>query len=114
MLPNEVFHQIDSYVLRLMAESTPAHTAWNIEKIRHGAPSDWNYIDGCMMTALLALSDITGDDQYFSFVDGYIGDFISEDGVIRTFREDKRALDDINEGRVLFSLYERTGNASAC
>mgnify|MGYP002624371660 CR=1 FL=1 len=109
MLPNEVFHQIDSYVLRLMAESTPAHTAWNIEKIRHGSPSDWNYIDGCMMTALLALSDITGDDQYFSFVDGYIGDFIFEDGVIRTFREDKRTLDDINEGRVLFPLLKATG-----
>ena len=109
MLPQETLRLIDSYVLRLMAESTPAHTAWNMEKIRQGAPSDWNYIDGCMMTALLALADITGDERYSDFVDGYIGDFVSEDGTIRTFLEDKHTLDDINEGRVLFSLLEMTG-----
>ena len=43
---------IDRYVLRLMRDSTPERTAWNLEKIRQGIPTNWNYIDGCMMTAL--------------------------------------------------------------
>ncbi len=109
MLSQEKARQIDSYVLQLMAESTPARTAWNLEKIRMGLPSNWNYVDGCMMTALLALSDITGDPRYLDFVHSFISDFVSEDGSIRTFREDKHTLDDINEGRVLIPLWKTFG-----
>lgn len=109
MLSRETFERIDGYVLRLMAESTPERTAWNIEKVRQGAPSSWNYVDGCMMTALLALSDITGDPRFGAFVESYISAFVAEDGSVRTFRPEKHVLDDINEGRVLFPLWEATG-----
>ncbi len=109
MLSQEKARQIDSYVLQLMAESTPARTAWNLEKIRMGQPSNWNYVDGCMMTALLALSDITGDSRYLDFVHSFISDFISDDGSIRTFDENKHTLDDINEGRVLIPLWKTFG-----
>ncbi len=108
MASQEICSQIDRYVLRLMKESGPDRTAWNMEKIRQGAPASWNYVDGCMMTALLSLYSITGDRQYFDFVDSFIGSFIGEDGSIRTFSEEKHTLDDINEGRVLFDLYRET------
>ncbi len=110
MLSQEKARQIDSYVLQLMAESTPERTAWNLEKIRMGLPSNWNYVDGCMMTALLALSDITGDSRYLDFVHSFISDFVSEDGSIRTFDENKHTLDDINEGRVLLPLWRVFGD----
>ena len=100
---------IDQYVLRLIHESTPDHTVWNIEKLRSGKPTNWNYIDGCMLTALLELSSITGEKQYADFVEGFIDAFVEEDGSIRTYPASGHALDDINEGRVLFPLYERTG-----
>ena len=103
------YSKIDAYVQRLIRESTPDHTVWNIEKVREGKPGSWNYIDGCMVTALLAMAEITGDKAYFDFVDGFIGDFVSEDGSIRTYEPDKFALDDVNEGRVLFELYQKTG-----
>ena len=103
------YTQIDAYVQRLIRESSPDHTVWNIEKVRAGKPGSWNYIDGCMVTALLAMSEITGDKAYFDFVDGFIGDFVSEDGSIRTYEPEKFALDDVNEGRVLFELYQKTG-----
>lgn len=45
--------------LMLKSHMTPEHTVWNIEKVRQGKPSSWNYIDGCMVTALLALADLT-------------------------------------------------------
>ena len=109
MASREVYDKIDRYVLRLLRESGPGRTAWNMEKIRQGAPASWNYVDGCMMTALLELHRITGDGQYFEFVDTFIDSFIGEDGAIRTFNADKHTLDDINEGRVLFDLYEATG-----
>ena len=37
--------RIDRYVLRLIEQSTPERTAWNIERARQGKPASWNYID---------------------------------------------------------------------
>ena len=109
LISRETADLIDRYILRLMRGSTPERTAWNMEKIRQGVPADWNYIDGCMMTALLALTDITGDRQYMDFVDHHIDAFVNADGSIRTFDAEKHTLDDINEGRVLIPLFEATG-----
>lgn len=104
-----MYEQIDNYVQRLIAESSPERTAWNVERIRQGKPANWNYIDGCMLTALLSMAEITGNPQYFDFTERFTDSFIGEDGSIRTFDPDKHSLDDINEGRVLFPLYEKTG-----
>ena len=104
-----MYEKIDAYVQSLIRRSTPERTVWNIEKVRQGKPASWNYIDGCMMTALLAMSEITGDDQYAAFAEGYIDWFVGEDGSIRSYEPEKFNLDDINEGRVLFPLYHRTG-----
>ena len=104
-----MYEQIDAYIPRLMEQSTPQRTAWNIERIRQGKPADWNYIDGCMLTALLSFGEITGETRYFDFTEKFIDDFIGEDGSIRTYDGNRFNLDDINEGRVLFPLYEQTG-----
>ena len=104
-----MYEKIDAYVLSLIERSTPEHTAWNIESVREGRPASWNYIDGCMITALLAMSDITGDQRFFDFAESFIDWFVLEDGTIRTYDRSKYNLDDINEGRVLFPLYEKTG-----
>ena len=104
-----MYREIDDYVLRLIRESTPERTIWNVEKLRQGKPSNWNYIDGCMITALLAMSEITGDPQYYDFSEHFIDSFIGEDGTIRTYDQEKFSLDDVNEGRVLFELYDKTG-----
>lgn len=102
------YKKIDSYILRLIEESTAERTAWNLEKIRDGKKADWNYIDGCMITALLEIARITGDRRYFEFAESFIDHFVNEDGSILTFKPEKFNLDDINEGRVLFELYEKT------
>ena len=104
-----MYEAIDRYVFSLIEQSSPERTAWNIERVRDGVPTNWNYIDGCMLTALLAMAEISGDERYFDFVRGFVDAFVGEDGAIRTFNPDKHTLDDINEGRVLFPLYDRTG-----
>ena len=106
-----MYERIDAYVRRLVRESSPQRTAWNMERVRQGKPAHWNYIDGCMLNALLTLSDITGDPLYADFVERFVDAFIAEDGTIRTYDPSKYNLDDVNEGRVLFPLYERTGQA---
>ena len=104
-----MYEKIDAYIQRLVEESTPDRTVWNIEKLREGKPGTWNYIDGCMMTALLSMAQITGQRQYFDFVEGFIDAYILGDGTIRTYNPEKFNLDDINEGRVLLPLYRATG-----
>ena len=104
-----MYEKIDAYIQRLVEESSPDRTIWNIEKLREGKPGTWNYIDGCMMTALLSMAQITGQRQYFDFVEGFIDAYILEDGTIRTYNPEKFNLDDINEGRVLLPLYRATG-----
>ena len=104
-----MYEAIDRYVFSLIEQSSPEYTAWNIERARDGVPTNWNYIDGCMITALLAMADISGDERYFDFARHFIDAFVGEDGSIRTFRPERHTLDDINEGRVLFPLYARTG-----
>ena len=104
-----MYQKIDAYIHRLIRESTPERTIWNIEKLREGKSGSWNYIDGCMMTALLAMAEITGEQAYFDFVERFIDSYILEDGTIRTYHPEKFNLDDINEGRVLLPLYRATG-----
>ena len=81
-----MYEKIDAYIHRLVRESTPDRTVWNIEKIREGKKGSWNYIDGCMMTALLAMAEITGEEEYFRFVEGFLDDYVLEDGTIRTYQ----------------------------
>ena len=57
-------NNIERYLLRIMEESTPERPLWNIEKIKEGKVNGWNYIDGCMMIALLNMYKITGEQRY--------------------------------------------------
>ena len=104
-----MYQKIDKYIDRLITLSKPDAPFWNIEAIRQGKKAHWNYIDGCMITCLLAINNITGDEKYFDFAEKFIDYYVSEDGSILGYDKSKYNLDDINEGRVLFELYARTG-----
>ena len=104
-----MYKKIDSYIERLLDGSTPDKPLWNIESIRQGKSAHWNYIDGCMITALLCAADITGETKYADFAESFIDYYISEDGSILGYEMEKFNLDDVNEGRVLFDLYKATG-----
>ncbi len=100
---------IERFVERLLNNSTPEAPLWNIERLGKNIINGWNYIDGCMMTALLNLYEITGNRRYFDFVDEYISYYVHEDGSILGFNEKEYNVDSICEGRVLFDLYRETG-----
>lgn len=104
-----MYEKIDRYIDGLLDKSTPEAPYWNIESIRQGKPPHWNYIDGCMITALLCASEITGEARYADFAEKFIDFYVNEDGTIRGYSLEKFNLDDINEGRVLFDLYKTTG-----
>ena len=100
---------IERYVERMMAESTPEKPLWNIEKIKAGSVNGWNYIDGCMLIALLNMHRITGEERYYTFAEHFLDHYVFEDGSLRGFREEDYNLDNICEGRVLFDMYRLSG-----
>ena len=104
-----MYGKIDRYIHKLIEESSSKASAWNMERVREGKPANWNYIDGCMLNALVTMSEITGDPVCYDFVERFIDDFVDENGLIRTYQPEKFNLDDINEGRVLFPVYQNTG-----
>jgi len=104
-----MYEFIGKYIDNLLIDSTPEKPRWNIEQIRQGKKPSWNYIDGCMLIALLRLYEQTKDEKYYLFVKNYVDYFVSEDGSIRFYSEDEYNLDSINEGRVLFDLYDISG-----
>lgn len=99
---------LDRYINELLDKSTPQAPIWNIEKIRSGKPSTWNYIDGCMIKAILELYHITGNQKYLDFADNFIDYFVQEDGSIKSYDPEEYNLDNVNAGKTLFDLYKLT------
>ena len=77
--------KIEKYIDELLEKSTPDRPIWNIEKILQGKKSTWNYIDGCMIKAILEMYAITKDEKYFSFADHFIDCKVMEDGSIEGY-----------------------------
>lgn len=99
---------IIKYIDELMEKSTPDRPIWNIEKILQGIKSKWNYIDGCMIKAILEMYAITGDEKYFKFADNFIDYKVMEDGSIDGYSVEELNIDNINAGKTLFELYDLT------
>lgn len=100
---------LDEYIDYLMAHSDAEHPAWNLEMIRSGKSNKWNYIDGCMITGILELYEITGEARFLDFADRFLSGFVEENGHIRTYDPEEYSLDNVNPGKNLFLLYDLTG-----
>ncbi len=100
---------LDKYIDQLLEKSTPQAPIWNIEKIKSGKPSTWNYIDGCMIKAILDLYAIKGDKKFLKFADDFIDYFVQDDGSIKSYNPEDYNIDNVNAGKTLFELYKLTG-----
>ena len=99
----------EKYIDGLIEKSTLDVPAWNIEKALEGKAAGWNYIDGCMILALLEIYQATGEKKYYEFADAFINHRVQEDGSITGYSVEEYNLDNVNAGKTLFSLYELNG-----
>ncbi|MBQ3670058.1 MAG: glycoside hydrolase family 88 protein [Treponema sp.] len=99
---------IDQYIDELMTKSTAEIPVWNIEKARTGEKSGWDYIDGCMVMALLEMYDTSKDEKFLKFSDYYEDYRVSDDGSIDGYDKDEWNIDNINGGKNLLTLYTIT------
>jgi len=99
---------IKNFLDDLLDKSTPDKPMWNIEHILENKPPKWNYIDGCMIKAVLEMYYITEDKKYIEFANDFIDFYVNEEGEILGYEVDEYNCDNINEGKVLFDLYDIT------
>lgn len=69
----------------------------------------FNYEDGCILLGAKELYEVTNDERYFNFIENYLKRFITEEGTIQYYDFDKFNIDSINSGKILFFMYEKTG-----
>lgn len=100
---------IEQYIDELIERSTLDIPVWNIEKAKSGKASGWNYIDGCMILALLETYNTTGEKKYLDFADAFINHRVAEDGTITGYSVEEYNIDNVNAGKTLFQLYDITG-----
>ncbi len=98
----------ESYIKKLILPSDPAFPMWNRENFIFRKKPKWNYIDSCIIKSVLMLYEITGNTSLFDyavdFTDFYIGD-----GSIPTMNISDFNLDNINGGKNLLYIFQKTG-----
>ncbi|MEO7996105.1 MAG: glycoside hydrolase family 88 protein [Gemmatimonadaceae bacterium] len=68
----------------------------------------WDYTAGLMLLAIDRVGRANKDTMFASYVRRNMDRMIGDDGSIRTYRTEDFNLDQINQGRLLFSLYAET------
>lgn len=68
----------------------------------------WNYKHGLLSLSFEKLYQKTGKEKYFLYEKGYADDLIDSTGTILGYKMEKYNIDNINAGKILFFLYEKT------
>lgn len=70
----------------------------------------WSYTHGLVLLGIEKLFNQNGNLAYADYIQTYADHFIDAEGHIDTFRITDFNIDSINAGKMLFFLYERTGD----
>ena len=69
----------------------------------------WDYEFGFMLYAIWNVYEKTGDQKYFDYVKDNLDYYINDEGQIKTYKSQNFRLDDIEPGRAILNLYDKTG-----
>ena len=68
----------------------------------------WNYEDGCIYAGIMNMYNVTGEEKYYDFVFRNVEKWIDESGKIKNYEISEYNIDNLNSGKVLFPIYEKT------
>lgn len=103
----KIEHTAYKYI-ELMLESEPLNPLWNRENYIFSKAPKWNYMDSCMIRALLMYAE--QDARILEYSVRFIDSYVDRDGSIPTMNAEDFNLDNICGGMNLIKLYELTGN----
>jgi len=100
--------QIMDFIDSKLLSTTPEY--WNVgQKLRASKPR-WAYESGCVLKSVMDMHYATGDKKYFDFVKKIMDCFVNEDGSVSDYDVEEYNIDHIKIGRLLFDLYDKTGD----
>lgn len=109
MLDDNTGKMLEKYLRDLLKNSDSKHPMWNQERILGDRPNDWNYVDACMIKAVLSMYEYTNDTYYLEKAENFISGFVSEDGKVRAYNIEDFNIDSICGAANLVKLHEITG-----
>lgn len=69
----------------------------------------WNYHWGCVLTGAKYLYEVTGKEEYREAILNFGRKYVDEHGTIRGFCAEEQNVDLMASGRLLYFLYDETG-----
>ena len=69
----------------------------------------WTYDMGVVLEGMVEVWRNTGDKTYFEYIQGWMDQFVDDNGHIRNYRPEEYNIDHIKNGRSLLFLYKVTG-----
>ena len=95
--------------------ATPTESPWS-QRIAASAlarydmaRSRWHYKHGLLFTGVYHLWQQTGNGRYWQHLADYVNHHVTHSGEIKAYRDDEYNIDQINPGKLLFPLYQETG-----
>lgn len=70
----------------------------------------WHYEHALVIKAIAAVGAASGEARFQKAEQAWVDHFVTSDGLIRSYCMDDYNLDQINPGKLLFPLYQRTGD----
>ena len=99
----------------LASSGAQTNRPWSVrvaESVMRRSPNavyeKWDYTAGLMLLGIERLGAATGDPKYVAYIKRSIDSLVKPNGDITTYAADEYNLDQINEGRLLFGLFDRT------
>jgi unsaturated rhamnogalacturonyl hydrolase len=71
-------------------------------------PAKWSYDMGVVLKGMQALWYATGDASYFRYIQKSMDVYVQEDGTIKGYKQDEYNIDNINNGKLLLTLFRVT------
>lgn len=72
----------------------------------HGS---WSYDFGVILMGFQQAYELTGEEEYYTYLKEAMDYYIASDGSIKNYHYEAMNLDYINNGKLLFLLYKKTG-----
>ncbi len=100
--------QVDKWSVRFAdSEMTRFPEAWRLD---HGTRYVFGYAQGVGCMAMLQVWKLTGDSKYYSYVQDWTNHMVQDNGSIVGYKTTDYNIDFINAGKVLFDVYDKSGN----
>ena len=104
-----VAQEAKMYVRMADSEMKRFPEAWQVDWAKRPV---FGYCQGVVALSMLKVWKETGDDKYYKYVEKYADMMVRDDGTILNYDyiNGRRNVDMINAGKILFDVYEQTGN----